>query len=164
MVFIPSLTDNTPVHISSKKLEGNTTTADCIVTKFAKGTRVHTIKGSSMEEYVATRGVRISEMTFGTNSTMCEGTTITDKMAMTIITRWYLENIYPLLHETLDGFSDSEEDKIAGFVFWMFHPEHKFIELTNWSRCRREDLWELRVGLARSRIKKGESFNSVMEC
>ena len=164
MVFIPSLTDNTPVHFSSKKLEENTTTADCIVTKFAKGTRVHTIAGSSMDHYVATCGVRISEMTFGTNGTMIEGITITDNMAMSIIARWYLENVYPLLQEALDGFSNSEEDKIAGFGFWMFHPKHKFIELTNWSRSLREDLWELRVGLAQAKIKKGESFNSVMEC
>jgi hypothetical protein len=101
-------------------------------------------------------------MTFGTNSRLVEGITISDKHAMSIMARWYLENIYPLLPEALDGFTDSEEDKISGFGFWMFNPEHNFIQLTNWQYTRAVEFWELRVSRAMEDIRLGATFNSVM--
>ena len=155
MVRLIQLTDKTSVKISAP-LVGGTTLASCVTTKFAPGEKIdpHRPPTSTIEEYVPTRGGRISDMVLGKG----EGIGITDDQAMQIMAQWYLENIYPDLVKGLK-LLETEEGKWMGFNFWIFDDKHQNILLKNWQLMRIVDKWDRRVNVVGEKIHVGlETF------
>ncbi len=163
MVKIPVLTDKTRVFVSPK-LEGGMSSADCVVTKFAKGTVACVIQDSSIDKYIVTRGAHHYSLLLGGNCDWSSGSPLSDSETMVIMATWYLDNVYPLLHEVLDSFTNSEDDKINGFEFWMFYRKDTFIQLTGWWLTRYKDEWEYRVFHAKKQIAAGATFKSAIGC
>lgn len=148
MVRLIQLTDTTEVKISAP-LVGGKTLASCVTTKFALGEKndPHRPPTSTMEEYVPTRGGRISEVVFGEG----EGIVITDDQTMEIMAQWYLENVYPELVKGLE-LPETDEGKWMGFNFWVFDDKHENIVLKNWKLTRIIDQWNRRVHLVGEKI------------
>ena len=158
MVRLIQLTDKTPVN-TSLPLVGGKTVASCVTTKFAPGEKIDLNRPptSTMEEYVPTRGVRISDIVLGKG----EGIEITNDQAMQIMAQWYLENVYPELIKGLK-LPETEEGKWMGFNFWIFDDKHQNIVLKNWTLQRIIDKWDRMVNLVGEKIHVGhETFEKA---
>lgn len=158
MVRLIQLTDMTTVNIKAPLVHGETA-ASCVTTKFARGTKIdpHRPPTSTMEEYVATRAIRIGTMVMGKG----EGIEITNNQAMQVMAQWYLENVYPELVKGLQ-LPETEEGKWMGFNFWIFDDKHDNIVLKNWRLTRIVDEWHKRVSFVGGKIHEGgETFEKA---